>query len=81
MLFDTVTNSPHRLYGCVASHQWLKQMQEQHHFIIYLYDNQESLYYERLQDSHWEDLRNAVLKKCGTDIFTGKDEQTIAQKN
>ena len=62
------------------SHQWLKQMQEQHHFTIYLYDNQESLYYDRLQDSHWEDLRNAVLKKCGTDIFTGKDGQTIAHK-
>lgn len=46
------------------SHQWLKQMQEQHHFTIYLYDNQESLYYDRLQDSHWEDLRNAVLKNA-----------------
>ena len=62
------------------SHQWLKQMQEQHHFTIYLYDNQESLYYDRLQDSHWEDLRNAVLKKSGTDIFIGKDGQTIAHK-
>ena len=62
------------------SHQWLKQMQAQHHFIIYLYDNEASVYYDRLQDSHWEDLRNAVLKKSGTDIFNVKDGQLIAHK-
>ena len=62
------------------SHQWLKQMQAQHHFIIYLYDNEASVYYDRLQDSHWEDLRNAVLKKSGTDIFNVKDGLLIAHK-
>lgn len=62
------------------SHQWLKQMQDQHHFTIYLYDNQDPIYYDRLQDPHWEDLRNAVLKKSGTDIFTNTAGQTIAHK-
>ena len=62
------------------SHQWLKQIQQQHHFTIYLYDNTEAIYYDRLQDSHWENLRNAVLKKSGTAIFDSNEGQTIAHK-
>lgn len=62
------------------SHQWLKQMQQQHHFTIYLYDNETPVYYDRLQNRHWADLRDAVLKKSGTTIFQNREGQTIAHK-
>ena len=62
------------------SHQWLKQMQQQHHFAIYLYDNGEPIYYDRLQSRGWEDLRNAVLEQMDTGIFSGKNGQTITHE-
>lgn len=55
------------------SHQWLRQMQDEHHFIIFLYDNGEPLYYERLQTNQQDALISAVLKKTSWNIFQNKD--------
>ena len=33
----------------IISHQWLNQMQQDHHLSIYLYDNGTPLYYQQLQ--------------------------------
>lgn len=56
------------------SHQWLGQMQEEHHIKIYLYNNGEPLYYETLHgDFSDRDLPRQVLdaagKRLGFDIF------------
>lgn len=50
-------------------HQWLKEMQSSHQFTIFLYDNGEPLYYERLQPEQNDDLREAVFAKTNLDIF------------
>lgn len=57
------------------SHQWLRQMQNQHHFTIFLYDNGELLYFERLREDSQESLRNAVLNEAGWNIFQSGDGQ------
>lgn len=55
------------------SHQWLRQMQDAHHFIIFLYDNGEPLYYERLSADRPNELVDAVLNKTNRDIFRMQD--------
>lgn len=55
------------------SHQWLRQMQAQHHFTMFLYDNGEPLYYERLQEEPQEELVRAVLERVNWDIFGSRD--------
>lgn len=55
------------------SHQWLRQMQNQHHFTIFLYDNGEPLYFERLQTNTSDSLRDAVLAETDMDIFQSRD--------
>lgn len=55
------------------SHQWLRQMQRQHHFTIFLYDNGEPLYFERLQTDTSDSLRDAVLAETDMDIFQSSD--------
>lgn len=59
------------------SYQWLGQMQQQHHFTIYLYDKGEELYYNRLQDDNWNALRDHVIAKAGDDCFTMHNGQNI----
>ncbi|MCI8281443.1 MAG: HAMP domain-containing histidine kinase [Lachnospiraceae bacterium] len=59
------------------SHQWLNQMQENHHLIIYLYDNGSPLYYQFLhqagsagpEDSLAESARRIARDTYGLDIF------------
>lgn len=51
------------------SHQWLRQMQDEHHFMIFLYDNGEPLYYERLQEGRQGALAEAALAKMDWNIF------------
>ncbi len=64
------------------SHQWLGQMQEEHHLNIYLYNNGEPLYYELLHP-HGEDIslsRQALeyAREClGLDIFQESKGQRI----
>ncbi|MCM1283001.1 MAG: HAMP domain-containing histidine kinase [Muribaculaceae bacterium] len=56
------------------SHQWLRQMQNERHLTIFLYDNGEPLYYERLQAERSSGVTaDAVIEKSGFDIFRSKD--------
>lgn len=55
------------------SHQWLRQMQTQHHFTMILYDNGEPLYYERLQSNQQDALVDAALEAMSWDIFQSVD--------
>ncbi len=55
------------------SHQWLRQMQDQHHFLIFLYDNGEPLYYERLQKNRKTGLVSLALEKTSQNIFQRQD--------
>lgn len=57
------------------SHQWLKEMQSRQHFSIFLYDNGEPLYYERLQTADDQSLRDAALAKTNLDIFQKSNGQ------
>ena len=65
-LGSVLTNLQSQKY---ISHQWLKQMQDQHHFTIFLYDNGEPLYFERLQTKEQKALRDTVIKQLGKDAL------------
>lgn len=69
-LGSVLTNLQSQRY---ISHQWLKQMQDQHHFTIFLYDNGEPVYFERLQTEKQKALRDTVLAHTGQDILTPSD--------
>ncbi len=69
-LVSVLTNIQSQEY---ISHQWLKQMQSQNHFTIFLYDNGEPLYYERLQKDAPDSLRDAVLAETDLDIFNSRE--------
>lgn len=64
------------------SHQWLGQMQEEHHLKIYLYNNGEPLYYEAL---HPDDADSTLPRQAlelardswGLDIFQDASGQRI----
>lgn len=54
------------------SHQWLNQMQEDHHLTIYLYDNGAPLYYQVLRQSHPggpEDSLAASARQIARDTY------------
>lgn len=65
------------------SHQWLGQMQEEHHLKLYFYNNGESLFYEALHEDKKEsgDLPRQVLDTArsdlGLDIFQNNSGQRI----
>ena len=66
----------------MISHQWLNQIQENGHFLLYLYDNGTPLYYQRYHDTE-EDVRlreEAITKsknEQNLDIFSEKPDQVI----
>lgn len=64
------------------SHQWLGQVQEEHHLTIYLYNNGEPLYYEILHsDTENDTLPRQVIELArdsrGLDIFQDTSGQRI----
>lgn len=65
-LGSVLTNLQSQRY---ISHQWLKQMQERHHFLIFLYDNGEPIDFQRFQTAEQKALRDAALKQAGEDLF------------
>lgn len=69
-LGSVLTNLQSQRY---ISHQWLKQMQEQHHFLIFLYDNGEPLYFERMLGETQKALRDAALKQADPNIFRSSE--------
>lgn len=69
-LGSVLTNLQSQRY---LSHQWLKQMQDQYHFTIFLYDNGKPVYFDRLQTEEKKALRDAVLAQTDQDIFTPSD--------
>lgn len=69
-LSSVLTNLQSQRY---ISHQWLKQMQDRHHFTIFLYDNGEPVYFERLQTDEKKALRDAVLAHADRNLLTPSD--------
>lgn len=69
-LGSVLTNLQSQSY---ISHQWLGQMQDRHHFTIFLYDNGEPIYFERLQTEDRKALRDAVLQQMGQDVLSPSD--------
>ena len=59
----------------VISHQWLNQLQEDHHLAIYLYDNGRPLYYQNLrqQTAERSDIPSQVMDQAyqnyGPELF------------
>lgn len=61
----------------IISHQWLNQMQQDHHLSIYLYDNGTPIYYQQLQHAFQNEEQSALVSLAidtaqsayGLDIF------------
>lgn len=59
------------------SHQWLNQLQENHHLMLFLYDNGNPLFYQQMQSysntGSFEGLPDLVIEtarnRCGLDIL------------
>lgn len=66
------------------SHQWLRQMQNEHHFLIFLYDNGKPIFYESLQSEEKKAARRTLQEKAlaaaNIDIFYDSNKESMVHE-